>query len=38
LGKASGIEVSTASACIVTPGKAKEAVEEIVEKLDALKK
>mgnify|MGYP005854256235 CR=1 FL=1 len=38
LGRASGLEVSTASACVVTPGKAKEMVEEIAEKLKALKK
>jgi large subunit ribosomal protein L7Ae len=38
LGKASGIEVPTASSCIVNPGKAKEAVDEIVEQLKALKK
>jgi large subunit ribosomal protein L7Ae len=38
LGKASGIEVASASACIINPGKAKEAVEEIIEQVDALKK
>ncbi|MBI4344697.1 MAG: 50S ribosomal protein L7ae [Euryarchaeota archaeon] len=38
LGKAAGLEVPTASAAIVTPGKAKEQVEEIVEKIKALKK
>jgi large subunit ribosomal protein L7Ae len=38
LGRASGLEVSTASACVVTSGKAKEMIEEIAEKLKALKK
>ncbi|MDP6459174.1 MAG: 50S ribosomal protein L7Ae [Candidatus Hydrothermarchaeota archaeon] len=38
LGKASGLEVTTAAACIVTPGKAKSLVEEITEKIKALKK
>ncbi len=38
LGKASGIEVTTAAACIIKPGKAKEMIEELTEKLDALKK
>ncbi|MFQ6105902.1 MAG: 50S ribosomal protein L7Ae [Candidatus Hydrothermarchaeaceae archaeon] len=38
LGKASGLEVPTAASCIVTPGKAKEAIEDIVDKLKALKK
>jgi len=38
LGKASGLEVAAASACIVAPGKAKEIVEEIAEKVSALKK
>lgn len=38
LGRASGLEVSTASACVVTPGKAKELIEEIAEKVKALKK
>lgn len=38
LGRASGLEVSTAAACIVTPGKAKDMVEELVEKVGALKK
>ena len=38
LGKASGIEVTTSASCIIKPGKAKEMVEEIKDKLDALKK
>lgn len=38
LGKSCGIEVSTAAAVIITPGKAKEAIEEIAEKVEALKK
>jgi large subunit ribosomal protein L7Ae len=38
LGKASGLEVSTASAAIVTPGKAKELIDEIVDELQALKR
>lgn len=38
LGKASGLEVPTAASCIVTPGKTKEAIEDIVDKLKALKK
>ncbi|MBI5253694.1 MAG: 50S ribosomal protein L7ae [Euryarchaeota archaeon] len=38
LGRVSGLEVSTASACVVTPGKAREIIEEIAEKLKSLKK
>ncbi len=38
LGRASGLEVTTAAACVVTPGKAKGLVEEITEKINALKK
>ncbi len=38
LGKACGIDVASSSACIVAPGKAKELVEEIAEKVKALKK
>jgi len=38
LGKACGIDVAASSACIVTPGKAKELVDEIAEKVKALKK
>jgi large subunit ribosomal protein L7Ae len=37
LGKASGIEISTASACIINPGKAREMTEEIIEKLKELR-
>ncbi len=38
LGKAAGIDVAAASACIIAPGKAKDLVEEIIEKVKALKK
>ncbi len=38
LGKACGLSVNASTACIVTPGKAKELVEEIAEKVSALKK
>jgi large subunit ribosomal protein L7Ae len=38
LGKASGIDVTTASACVVKPGKAKELIEELAEKVKTLKK
>ena len=38
LGKASGLEVPTASAAILTPGKAKKAIADITEKLKALRK
>lgn len=38
LGKAAGMEVPTASACVLTSGKAKELVEEISTKVKALKK
>jgi large subunit ribosomal protein L7Ae len=37
LGKASGLEVPTASSCIVTAGKSKEMIAEIEDKLKALK-
>jgi len=37
LGRASGLEVATASACVVNPGKAKELIEEIIEKVKAIK-
>jgi len=37
LGKASGLEVATASSCIVTPGKAREVIMEIEDKLKELK-
>ncbi len=36
LGKASGLEVGTASACIVTPGKARDLIVEVEEKLKKL--
>lgn len=38
LGRVSGLEVNAAAACIVNPGKAKELVEEIIEKVNALRK
>ncbi|RLI28707.1 50S ribosomal protein L7ae [Candidatus Bathyarchaeota archaeon] len=38
LGEAAGIEVRAASAAIIEPGEAKEMVEEIVKKLENLKK
>ncbi len=38
LGKASGREVPTASSCIVTPGKSRELIVEIEDKLKAIKK
>ncbi len=38
LGRAVGINVQTASACIVEPGEARELVIEIVEKIKALRK
>jgi len=38
LGRAGGLEVSTASVCVVTSGKAKEMIEEIAEKVKALRK
>jgi len=38
LGEASGIDVRAASAAILEPGEAKEMVEEIVKKLENLKK
>lgn len=38
LGRASGMDVSTASACIIKEGKAKEIIEEIAEKVKALRK
>jgi large subunit ribosomal protein L7Ae len=38
LGRAVGINVSTAAACIVEPGEAKSLVEEIAKKVKALKK
>lgn len=38
LGKASGLEVTTASVCVVNSGKAGELIDEIKEKLKALKR
>ena len=38
LGRATGIGVQTAAACIVEPGEAKDLVAEIVEKLKTLAK
>jgi large subunit ribosomal protein L7Ae len=38
LGRVSGLEVTAAAACVVNAGKAKELIEEIVEKVNALKK
>jgi len=38
LGRATGINVSTASACIVEPGEAKDLVEDIIKKIKTIKK
>lgn len=38
LGRATGINVSTASACIVEPGEAKDLLEEIIKKIKSIKK
>ena len=38
LGRAVGINVSTASACIVEPGEAKGLLEEIIKKLKTIQK
>ncbi|RLG91792.1 MAG: 50S ribosomal protein L7ae [Candidatus Hecatellales archaeon] len=38
LGEAAGIEVKAASATIIEPGEAKDIVEEIIKKVEALKK
>ena len=38
LGRAIGINVSTASACIVEPGEAKEIIEEVIKKIKTIKK
>jgi len=38
LGRASGIEVSAASACIVDEGEAKKELKEVVEKIRGLRK
>jgi large subunit ribosomal protein L7Ae len=38
LGRAVGIDVACAAACIIEPGEAKESLKEIVEKIEALQK
>jgi len=38
LGRAAGIDVAAASVCIVEPGEAKESLEEIISKIQELKK
>lgn len=38
LGRATGINVSTASACIIEPGEAKDLVEDIIKKIETIKK
>jgi ribosomal protein eL8 len=38
LGRATGINVSTASACIVEPGEAKDLLEEIIKQIKTIKK
>jgi len=38
LGRSIGINVATASACIVEPGEAKDLIEGIIKKLDQIKK
>ncbi|MEM5836188.1 MAG: 50S ribosomal protein L7Ae [Candidatus Aenigmatarchaeota archaeon] len=38
LGRAVGIDVSCAAACIIEPGEAKETLREIIEKIEALQK
>lgn len=38
LGKACGLEVPAAAASIITPGKSKEAIEDIIIEIKALKK
>ncbi len=37
LGKAAGLEVAAASACIIEPGDAKELVEEIIKEVQEIK-
>jgi len=37
LGKAAGLEVNAASACIIDPGKAKDLVDEIIKQLQDIK-
>jgi large subunit ribosomal protein L7Ae len=38
LGRAAGINVATASACIIEPGEAKDMLEEIIKKVKTIKK
>ncbi len=38
LGRAAGMDLATASVCIIKEGKAKEIIEEIAEKVKALRK
>jgi large subunit ribosomal protein L7Ae len=38
LGRAAGINVATASACIIEPGEAKDLVEEIIKKVKTIRK
>ncbi len=38
LGRAVGINVSTAAVCIIEPGESKEIIEEIVKKIKTIKK
>lgn len=38
LGRASGLNVGTASSCIVEPGEAKNLVDEIIEKIKTIRK
>jgi large subunit ribosomal protein L7Ae len=38
LGRAAGIDVACAAACIIEPGEAKESLKEIIEKIEALQK
>lgn len=38
LGRAVGINVAAASACIIEPGEAKELVEDIIKKIKTMKK
>ncbi len=38
LGRVSGLEVTSAAACVVNAGKAKELIDDIVEKIEALRK
>ncbi|MEM5879031.1 MAG: 50S ribosomal protein L7Ae [Candidatus Aenigmatarchaeota archaeon] len=38
LGRAVGIDVGCAAACVVEPGEAKESLKEIIERIEALQK